>query len=113
MKKKAYRNSLFFLKQAAKLAPKNINYQLTLATAFYHVNRFELAERILDNIFNKHPLPVIINAVPRIEEHNLNSDTTSLVKAYFDDLIKKQILLPLSTESRPIMKIEHAASAHL
>jgi tetratricopeptide (TPR) repeat protein len=101
MKEKAYQNSLFFLKRAAKLAPKNINYQLTLATAFYNVNRSDLAERILDNIFNKHPLPVIINAVPRIEEHNLNSDTTSLVKAYFDDLIKKTNITTVDYGKQP------------
>lgn len=88
MKEKAYSNSLFFLKRATKLAPNDIHSQLSLAVAYYNVSKSELSEKILHNIFNKHPFPVIINAVIDMEKHNLNSNTARFIKTYFNNIIK-------------------------
>ncbi len=88
MKKKAHFNSLFFLKQAAMLSPSDIDSQLALAAAYHASNQAELTENLLDEMFKKHSLPVIVNALQGSKQHNWDSDTVSFIDAHFDNMIK-------------------------
>lgn len=88
MKKQAYSNSLFFLKQAARLSPNDIDSQIALAAAYHASNKTELTEKLLNEMFKKHPLPVIVNTLQGSKKHNWGSDTVSFIHSYFDNMIK-------------------------
>ncbi len=88
LKERAYPNSLFFLKQAVKLSPNDIDSQIALAAAHHADNQAMLAEKILYNIYKKHPLPVITNALQGIQKHNWDNNIISFIKTSFDSMIK-------------------------
>ncbi|CAK8721769.1 Tetratricopeptide repeat-containing protein [Candidatus Electrothrix gigas] len=92
MKEHAYLNSLFFLQRAVHLAPNDINSQLTLATAYHAVNKLELTEKILHNIFRRNPLPVIINAVENAKKYNTENNAVGFIEEYIDSMIKTDML---------------------
>jgi tetratricopeptide (TPR) repeat protein len=99
MKKKAYSNSLFFFKQAARISPSDIDSQLALAAAYHASNQAELTEKLLDDILKKHPLPVIVNALQVSTQHNWDSDTVSFIDTHFYNMIKNSSVRHESAKS--------------
>lgn len=90
MKKGVYPNSIFFLKQANRLSPNDIDYQLTLAAAYYSDKQPALTETMLNDIFNKHPMPVITNALKNITQNKIDSNAVSFIENSFDSMVKKR-----------------------
>jgi tetratricopeptide (TPR) repeat protein len=93
LKEQAYPNSLFFLKRAVKLTPNDINSQLALAAAYHAINKLELTEKILHDIFRRNPLPVIINAVENGKKHNTASSAIGFIEEYIDSMIEADMLV--------------------
>ncbi|MCI5146743.1 MAG: hypothetical protein D3923_14765, partial [Candidatus Electrothrix sp. AR3] len=86
LKKKAYLNSLFFLKQSNVLLPDTIEYQLALAAAYYKNSQPTLTEEILGNIFNSHSL---INIIKTIQQNDyLDSETLRFIENRLASMIK-------------------------
>ncbi|CAK8720755.1 MAG: hypothetical protein CDV28_10763 [Candidatus Electronema aureum] len=89
MKEGAYPNSLFFLKQANKLAPDEISYQLTLAAAYHVDHQPALTETVLNDIFKKYSLPVITNALKEFRRQNsFVINAVSFIERRIDSMIK-------------------------
>lgn len=88
MKKGAYPNGLFFLKQAVKLAPNNISSQLALAATYHIGNKITLSKKLLYDITNNYPLPIINIALKKMQREHWNVETIDFIKTYFDNLIR-------------------------
>jgi tetratricopeptide (TPR) repeat protein len=87
IKKGAYPNSLFFLKQASRLSPNDIDCQLSLAVAYYGNNQAGLTETVLQDIINKHPLPVITNALKTVRLNILDGSAVNFIENRLDGMI--------------------------
>lgn len=88
MQAKSYPNSLFFLKQAHKLAPDNINFAFALASAYLGNNDLSQAKQTINAIFAKHPLPLIQAALQKIKTHHLPDRTINFIKNEMSFFIK-------------------------
>ncbi|MCI5149427.1 MAG: tetratricopeptide repeat protein [Candidatus Electrothrix sp. MAN1_4] len=100
MQEEAYPNSLFFLQQAAKLSANDIDSQLALASAYYAVNKLELTEKILHEIFWRNPLPVIVNAVENAKKYNTESNPVGFIEEYIDSMIETDMVAKKTHDKR-------------
>jgi len=98
---KVYPNSLFFLQQADKISPKTIEYQLSLATAYYLDKQTGKSEAILSDIFNKHPFPVITAALKEVSQYHLDSDPVSFFENRLYSMIQASNVLHENKSAEP------------
>ncbi|MCI5181661.1 MAG: hypothetical protein D3921_03915 [Candidatus Electrothrix sp. AW1] len=89
MENGAYPNSLFFLKQADKILPNTIKYQLALAAAYYGNNQTETTELILHHIVEQHSLSVIQEGLQDVEKDTLDKKTISFLKHSMAEMINE------------------------
>lgn len=92
MKKDAYPNGLFFLKQAIKSAPNNINIRLSLIAAYYTSNQNNLAKKLLHDTVKKYPLPAIQNGMKKMRRDHWTKETTNSIETYLNSLIRNNFI---------------------
>jgi tetratricopeptide (TPR) repeat protein len=80
MNEKVYRNSLFFLNQAAEIAPNKILYQLALAVVYNKNGQDALAEIIIKKLISQHSLPAINKELAIAGQHDLDENTVVFLK---------------------------------
>lgn len=87
LKYKSYPTALFFLRKAADLWPSKVEYQFTLATAYYINNQLNTAEETLRKIFVNHPLPLIEKSF-----QNFISDAPNRASVIFTENVLAEML---------------------
>lgn len=88
-KEKAYPNNIFFLKRATEIAPNNINYQLTLAVAYYKNKQTHLTEETLRQMITQHPLPVIKKELQNFDQNIIDKDANSFFQQTLAGMIRE------------------------
>ncbi|WP_420209438.1 tetratricopeptide repeat protein [Candidatus Electronema sp. JC] len=93
LKYKSYQNALFFLQKAVNLWPSNVEYWITLSAVYYFDNDYKRAEKILADIFDKHPISTIKDSINEIEKHDFHP----LVINYIVNIINSHINIVFSS----------------
>ncbi|MCI5160146.1 MAG: hypothetical protein D3906_17335, partial [Candidatus Electrothrix sp. AUS1_2] len=91
MKKGAYPNSLFFLKQAHRLSPNSAAYLLTLSAAYYADKQSDVAEKSIQELLNRHSLPEVLKVLKDTRKNMLANENTDKFAEYAIKIIHKNL----------------------